>query len=81
MPTFEAILFDLDGTLADTTEYILGAYNHSLLAAGLPKVTATHIARKGAERLADKYRLFGAKDEQIEGLLNRMSSFSTPTRT
>jgi len=45
------------------------------LAAGLPEVTAVHIARKGAERLADKYRLFGAKDGQIAGLIEAHVEF------
>jgi phosphoglycolate phosphatase-like HAD superfamily hydrolase len=26
---FDAVLFDLDGTILDTTEYILRAYQHS----------------------------------------------------
>jgi pyrophosphatase PpaX len=36
VPRFDAVLFDLDGTLLDSAELILTSYRHTLVAHGLP---------------------------------------------
>lgn len=38
MKKFEAVLFDVDGTLLDTRKFILAAFNHSLTFHGFPEV-------------------------------------------
>src|SRR3712207_456264 len=40
-----AVLFDVDGTLLDTTEFIYGGFDHALAAHGHPVVERTHYAR------------------------------------
>ncbi len=39
MPRFDAVLFDLDGTLLDSIELILASYHHTIRVHGLPPQT------------------------------------------
>jgi pyrophosphatase PpaX len=45
MQVFEAILFDVDGTLLDTSEFIFQAFEHSLERAGFPEKSREEMAR------------------------------------
>lgn len=45
MQAFEAILFDVDGTLLDTSEFIFQAFEYSLEHAGFPKKNREEMAR------------------------------------
>lgn len=40
-----AVLFDVDGTLLDTTEFIYGGFDYTLAAHGHPRVERAHYAR------------------------------------
>lgn len=55
-PRFQAVLFDVDGTLLDSTEFVLGAMEHSLQAHGLPVPSRTHLARVVGPPLEQCYR-------------------------
>ncbi len=41
----KAVLFDVDGTLLDTTEFIMGAFEHTLKTHGVPAVARHEIAK------------------------------------
>ncbi|MDP2211114.1 MAG: HAD-IA family hydrolase [Candidatus Aquicultor sp.] len=45
MQVFEAILFDVDGTLLDTSEFIFQAFEYSLERAGFPKKSREEMSR------------------------------------
>ncbi len=53
----KAILFDIDGTLLDTSEFILQAFEHSLKQGGITGVTRTHIAQEMGPPLFEMYQL------------------------
>lgn len=50
-----AVLFDVDGTLLDTTEFIYGGFDHTLAAHGYPEVERTAYARVMGAPLGDCY--------------------------
>ena len=52
----KAILFDVDGTLLDTTEYIYQAFEHSLAFHGLDKMTRSEMSHSIGKPLEDCYR-------------------------
>ena len=43
MPSFQTVLFDLDGTLLDSVDLIVDSYHHTLAAHSLPPMTRTEI--------------------------------------
>ncbi len=54
---FDALLFDLDGTLVETAPDLAGALNHTLASAGLPTVTLAdvrHMIGDGARALLSR---------------------------
>jgi phosphoglycolate phosphatase len=54
---FDAVIFDLDGTLADTLEDIADAVNHALALHGAPthsRETYRHLVGEGVERLVER---------------------------
>jgi phosphoglycolate phosphatase len=54
---FDVVVFDLDGTLADTAPDLASALNHTLTALGRPTVdvaTVRHLVGQGAEALVRK---------------------------
>ncbi len=51
-----AVLFDLDGTLADTRDYILHAYNYALSTQGYPPITPHTVAKFAGLPLDTVYR-------------------------
>lgn len=63
-----SILFDVDGTLLDTTEFILSAYEHALGVLGLPVPTREELSRTVGIPLEQNYdNLAGRhRDEAIE---------------
>ncbi len=63
MTQFNAILFDLDGTLVDTSQHILQAFNYSLSSKGLPEIDLHALARKAGVPLRECYRRFGVADD------------------
>lgn len=63
-----SVLFDVDGTLLDTTEFILSAYEHALGVMELPIPTREHIGRTVGAPLEEIYEGFapGRAEEGIE---------------
>jgi len=55
MKDIKTILFDIDGTILDTTEFILQASEHSLAANGYPARTRAEIAAHVGESFDDFY--------------------------
>lgn len=55
MRRFKAVLFDVDGTLLDTTEFIFQAYEHTLRNHGLPSHDRATIASLIGIRLEEIY--------------------------
>lgn len=45
MESVRAVLFDVDGTLLDTTEFIYGGFDHTLAAHGHPSMERVRYAR------------------------------------
>src|SRR5688572_27643542 len=62
---FDAVIFDLDGTLADTLETIAAALNHGLGACGRPPLDLPEVARivgEGVATLCEKALPGGSPD-------------------
>jgi HAD superfamily hydrolase (TIGR01509 family) len=51
----QAVLFDVDGTLLDTTEFIYGGFDHTLAAHGYPPAERAAYARVMGKTLVDGY--------------------------
>lgn len=64
MPKIEAVIFDVDGTLVDTSEYIIQAYEHTLKHHGLPKRTREEIASQIGRKLEDCYAFLAPGAEE-----------------
>ena len=73
--TWDAVLFDLDGTLADTTELIMQAFRHTIL---------THFGEEGRDEewlallgmpLRVQMRKFGRSDEEADAMVQTYVSF------
>src|SRR4051812_5378340 len=66
---FDVIVFDLDGTLADTAPDLAAALNHTLAALGRPIVdpgSVRHLVGQGAQALLRKgLAASGAADEAL----------------
>lgn len=74
-PPFEAVLFDLDGTLADTVELILLSYRHTMerhLGAALPDTE--WIAGMGRP-LRDQLAEFASSGSEAEAMLETYVTF------
>jgi len=70
-----AVLFDLDGTLADTIELILRCYRHTMqVHLGASPPDALWLAGIGTP-LADQLRGFARDDEQARAMTDTYSSF------
>lgn len=59
----KAILFDIDGTLLDTSEFILQAFEHALKEGGATEVTRADIAQKMGPPLFEMYSLLAPEKE------------------
>ena len=55
---FKAILFDIDGTLLDTTEFILQAFEHTLKKHGYEIPARTEIKKRVGGSLKHTYESF-----------------------
>jgi len=55
-PRFDAVLFDVDGTLLDSTEFVVNALRHALQTHGLPVPSASAVARIMGPPLAECYQ-------------------------
>lgn len=53
----KAILFDLDGTILDTSEFILQAFEHSLKHQGITDVKRSHMIKKMGPALTEMYKI------------------------
>ncbi len=60
----EAVIFDVDGTLVDTSEYISQAYEHTLRQHNLPPRTRAEIASQVGKKLEDCYAFLAPGAEQ-----------------
>ena len=56
-PRFQAALFDIDGTLLDSTEFILGAMEHAFRAHGMAPPTRQVLAQTMGPSLQECYRI------------------------
>lgn len=69
MNDVRAVLFDVDGTLLDTREYIFRAFEHSLGVHGFPIPARSGISRVIGSPILDCYRaLTGSGEDDIERL-------------
>jgi phosphoglycolate phosphatase-like HAD superfamily hydrolase len=85
-----AIIFDVDGTLAETEEAHRRAFNRAFAEFGLPWSWDQDLYRKllavtgGKERIRhfiDDYRCEGAPDEDIEGFIKALHARKTVAYT
>ncbi|MBS3909966.1 MAG: HAD-IA family hydrolase [Actinobacteria bacterium] len=67
MQVFEVILFDVDGTLLDTSEFIFQAFEHTLEHAGFPEKSREEIARLVGKPLDLCYEILTGV-EDVSGL-------------
>ncbi len=67
-PGIRAVLFDVDGTLLDTTEFIFGAYEHACLELGVTFPGREWLALQIGRRLEDVYDDFApaTRDAMVE---------------
>jgi pyrophosphatase PpaX len=63
MSKIKAAVFDVDGMLLDSREYIYSAFEATLVKHGYPKPTRPQIAKTGGRSLADGYRAFAPEDD------------------
>ncbi len=70
----QAILFDVDGTILDTTEYIYGAFEYSLHKHSIPLVPRSEMQLMMGKSLADCYISF-AKTQEVQDLMNDHHEF------
>jgi pyrophosphatase PpaX len=68
VPKFAAVLFDFDGTLVETHDYILGAYNHALASIGKPKIDLEFLSKWAGVPLDSVFRKNGFTEAEIEAL-------------
>lgn len=67
MQIFKAVLFDIDGTLLDTSEFIFQAYEHTLATFGYPQSGRSDISKLIGKSLESCYRALTGSDE-VENL-------------
>ncbi len=78
MREIEAVLFDVDGTLLDTREFIYQAYKHTLRAHGLSAISLdeiVHVMNMG-KSLQESYHYFSPLDD-LSKLCETHRSFQT----
>ena len=68
MKSFSAVLFDLDGTLVDTQQYILKAFNYALKQQGFPPIDSKRLAEIASIPLHKCYPLL-APNGNLEKLI------------
>lgn len=76
MPRVEAVIFDVDGTLVDTSNWIMSAYEHALSHHKLPARSREEIASQVGKRLEDCYA-FLAPGAEHEALIDVHRAFQT----
>jgi phosphoglycolate phosphatase len=74
MSRIEAAVFDVDGTIVDTSEFIIQAHAHTLAHHGLPERTREEIASQVGKKLEDGYA-FLAPGGEVAKLLEVHRSF------
>lgn len=70
----KSILFDVDGTLLDTKEYIYGAFNFAITKHGLDKITQAQIDAVIGQPLVECYKIL-APNGDVELLCNSHRQF------
>jgi HAD superfamily hydrolase (TIGR01549 family) len=68
MPQIEAAILDIDGTIIDTSDFILEAYEHTLAHHDLPARTREEIASQIGKKIEDCYA-FLAPGQEAEKLI------------
>jgi len=58
MSNIQVVLFDVDGTLLDTVDYIVFAYAHTARTHGFPDVTREMVIAMGGQALEECYAVF-----------------------
>jgi pyrophosphatase PpaX len=76
IPKTKAVLFDLDGTLLDTTEFIYQAYEHTFKSHNLSPVSREELSGVMGKPLGDCYRHFFSSQD-IEVLCETHRTFQT----
>ena len=69
MPRYQAVLFDLDGTLLDSVRLILDSYHHTLANHGLPARDDDHWLAGLGTPLRVQFREWGDDPAQIEAMV------------
>ena len=69
-----ATLFDIDGTLLDTADFVIQAFVHTFQIHGLPQKSTDEIAALMGKPLEEMYRHFSAS-EDVSGLCETHRSF------
>lgn len=80
MPLYDAVLFDLDGTLLNTLEDLTEAVNHTLRRYGLPPLEKDEVRARvgnGVRRLVERLLPGGAADPRMEAALAEFQSYYT----
>ncbi len=75
MNKFSAVLFDFDGTLVETHDYILGAYNHALASIGKQPIDLEFLSRWAGVPLDSVFRKNGFSEEDVEALTQSFYEF------
>ncbi len=57
-PLFKAVLFDLDDTLVNAADHILGGFNYALSQQGFPQITENDLSKKAGRPLHSCYQMF-----------------------
>lgn len=71
---YQAILFDVDGTLLDTTEYIYGAFEYSLQKNSFPVLPRSEMGLMMGKSLKDCYIAF-TKTQDVKDLMQDHHQF------
>ena len=69
MPRYQAVLFDLDGTLLDSVRLILDSYHHTLASHGLPARSDDHWLAGLGTPLRVQFQEWGDDPAQIEAMV------------
>lgn len=76
MNNITAVLFDVDGTLLDTREFIFQAFEHTLRTYGLPPVSRAKLALLVGHVLSESYEeLTGRTGDDVASLTETHSAF------
>ena len=75
MAKFSAVLFDFDGTLVETHDYILGAYNHALTSNGKPAVDMAFLSKWAGVPLEGVFRGIGFSEKEVESVTQSFYEF------